>query len=120
MRARQAHACCRLSWSGHACACAPHDCSFPFTGAALVTVHLLQIESEFPGILGIKESLIKYVFEPNGAKVGARAIRGRVRARAGGGRVRIPGWRLRTGMEGGASYSAQEGELVRDTEAGPA
>lgn len=101
MRAHQAHVL-----QTHACACAPHGCSFPFTGAALVAVHLLQIESEFPGILGIKESLIKYVFEPNGAKVGARAGGGRVRARAGGGRVRIPGWRLRSGMEGGASYSA--------------
>jgi hypothetical protein len=29
----------------------------------------LQIESEFPRILPIKESLIKYVFEPNAAKV---------------------------------------------------
>jgi hypothetical protein len=29
----------------------------------------LQIESEFPEILPIKESLIKYVFEPNAAKV---------------------------------------------------
>lgn len=30
---------------------------------------LLQIEGEFPQILGIRESLIKYVFEPNAAKV---------------------------------------------------
>jgi hypothetical protein len=30
---------------------------------------LLQIQSEFPDILPIKESLIKYVFEPNAAKV---------------------------------------------------
>jgi hypothetical protein len=29
----------------------------------------LQIESEFPQILPIRESLIKYVFEPNAAKV---------------------------------------------------
>ena len=29
----------------------------------------LQIEGEFPQVLGIKESLIKYVFEPNAAKV---------------------------------------------------
>lgn len=29
----------------------------------------LQIESEFPEILPIRESLIKYVFEPNAAKV---------------------------------------------------
>lgn len=29
----------------------------------------MQIQSEFPGILSIKESLIKYVFEPNAAKV---------------------------------------------------
>ena len=28
-----------------------------------------QMESEFPQMLGIKESLIKYVFEPNSAKV---------------------------------------------------
>lgn len=28
-----------------------------------------QIESEFPQILPIRESLIKYVFEPNAAKV---------------------------------------------------
>lgn len=28
-----------------------------------------QIEGEFPEILPIKESLIKYVFEPNAAKV---------------------------------------------------
>lgn len=28
----------------------------------------LQIEGEFPELLGIKESLIKYVFEPNKAK----------------------------------------------------
>ena len=27
------------------------------------------MESEFPQMLGIKESLIKYVFEPNAAKV---------------------------------------------------
>ena len=27
-----------------------------------------QIEGEFPELLGIKESLIKYVFEPNAAK----------------------------------------------------
>lgn len=30
---------------------------------------LIQIESEFPQILGIKESLIKYVFEPSAEKV---------------------------------------------------
>ena len=29
----------------------------------------MQIEGEFPQLLGIKESLIKYVFEPNGARV---------------------------------------------------
>lgn len=28
----------------------------------------VQIEGEFPELLGIKESLIKYVFEPNAAK----------------------------------------------------
>lgn len=28
----------------------------------------MQIKSEFPEILGIRESLIKYVFEPNKAK----------------------------------------------------
>ncbi len=28
-----------------------------------------QIESEFPQILSIRDSLIKYVFEPNGKKV---------------------------------------------------
>jgi hypothetical protein len=33
----------------------------------------LQIQSEFPEILPIKESLIKYVFEPNAAKVSRRA-----------------------------------------------
>jgi hypothetical protein len=33
---------------------------------------LLQIQSEFPDILPIKESLIKYVFEPNAAKVSRR------------------------------------------------
>ncbi len=27
-----------------------------------------QISKEFPDLLGIKESLIKYVFEPNAAK----------------------------------------------------
>lgn len=30
---------------------------------------LLQIQSEFPEILPIRESLIKYVFEPNAKKV---------------------------------------------------
>lgn len=30
---------------------------------------LLQIEGEFPQILGIRESLIKYVFEPNANEV---------------------------------------------------
>lgn len=34
---------------------------------------LLQIESEFPQILGIKESLIKYVFEPSAEKVSSGA-----------------------------------------------
>ena len=29
----------------------------------------VQIEGEFPQILGIRESLIKHVFEPNGTKV---------------------------------------------------
>lgn len=29
----------------------------------------VQIQSEFPQILPIRESLIKYVFEPNAAKV---------------------------------------------------
>ena len=28
----------------------------------------MQFKSEFPELLGIKESLIKYVFEPNAAK----------------------------------------------------
>lgn len=28
----------------------------------------VQIEGEFPELLSIKESLIKYVFEPNAAK----------------------------------------------------
>ena len=28
----------------------------------------VQIEGEFPELLGIKESLIKHVFEPNAAK----------------------------------------------------
>ncbi len=42
-----------------------------------------QIESEFPGLLPIRESLIKYVFEPNAArkeevKAAVRSIRGRV------------------------------------------
>lgn len=48
------------------------------TGCVLpVHVHVmhppfaLQIKSEFPQILPIKESLIKYVFEPNAAKVSA-------------------------------------------------
>ena len=31
----------------------------------------VQMEGEFPQMLGIKESLIKYVFEPNAAKVGS-------------------------------------------------
>jgi hypothetical protein len=35
----------------------------------LLPLLLLQIQSEFPDILPIKESLIKYVFEPNAAKV---------------------------------------------------
>lgn len=42
-----------------------------------------QIESEFPGLLPIRESLIKYVFEPNAArkeevKAAVRSMRGRV------------------------------------------
>lgn len=41
-----------------------------------------RIEGEFPEILGIKESLIKYVFEPNAAKkeevkAAVREMRGR-------------------------------------------
>jgi hypothetical protein len=35
----------------------------------LLLLLLLQIQSEFPDILPIKESLIKYVFEPNAEKV---------------------------------------------------
>jgi hypothetical protein len=31
--------------------------------------YAVQFESEFPQMLPIKESLIKYVFEPNAAKV---------------------------------------------------
>lgn len=48
-----------------------------FAGMRLLTIGLrcsavwwyMQIQSEFPQILPIKESLIKYVFEPNAAKV---------------------------------------------------
>jgi hypothetical protein len=35
----------------------------------LALFHAAQFESEFPQMLPIKESLIKYVFEPNAAKV---------------------------------------------------
>jgi 3,5-epimerase/4-reductase len=42
----------------------------------------MQMEKEFPEMLPIKESLIKYVFEPNAAKreetlKAVRAMRGR-------------------------------------------
>ena len=44
--------------------------------------HLAQMEKEFPEMLPIKESLIKYVFEPNAAKKeetlkAVKAMRGR-------------------------------------------
>ncbi len=43
---------------------------------------VMQMEKEFPEMLPIKESLIKYVFEPNAAKreetlKAVRAMRGR-------------------------------------------
>ena len=43
----------------------------------------VQIEGEFPQLLPIRESLIKYVFEPNAArkeevKAAVRTMRGRV------------------------------------------
>jgi hypothetical protein len=37
-------------------------------GAQSWPLSCAQIEGEFPELLGIKESLIKYVFEPNAAK----------------------------------------------------
>jgi hypothetical protein len=41
-----------------------------------VWLRTAQIQSEFPHILPIRESLIKFVFEPNAAKVrGGRATR---------------------------------------------
>lgn len=39
------------------------------TGSKVCMLLAVQIEGEFPELLPIKESLIKYVFEPNAAKV---------------------------------------------------
>ena len=59
---------CHLTWKMH---------------SSLTAGCAAQIESEFPGLLPIRESLIKYVFEPNAArkeevKAAVRSMRGRV------------------------------------------
>ena len=55
--------------------CTPFVCCFGWLTCFSFAACAVQFESEFPQMLPIRESLIKYVFEPNAAKVSRRHAR---------------------------------------------